>query len=113
MKDTTNQHNGFVKIIVILVVLGLVFTVTGFNVRDGINSERIQKTATKFTQSAQNLYQTHAQSIVSEYIVEPAHFLNTHINTIIILPVKDVIRKIINTPKAASEVFDPPAKYPF
>ena len=102
--NTTNKNNGFAKIIVIVIVLGLVFTLSGFNVRDGVNPERLQSIISQMKAKAVDLYKTHAQSTVSTYIIEPGRKLGTVINTHVISTIKNTLQHIIDTPPAMKNI---------
>jgi len=102
--NTTNKNNGFVKIIVIVMVLGFVFTLSGFNVRDGVDLKRLQSKTSQVKAKAVNIYKTHAQSTVSTYIIEPGRSLGTVINTHVISTVKSTLQYIIDTPPATKNI---------
>jgi len=102
--NTTNKNNGFAKIIVIVIVLGLVFTLSGFNVRDGVNPERLQSKISQMKAKVVDLYKAHAQSTVSTYIIEPGRSLGTVINTYIISTIKNTLQHIIDTPPAMKNI---------
>jgi len=104
--NSINKNKGFVKIFVIVVVLSLVFTLSGFNVRDNLSPNTLQSQASHIASKAQDLYKTHAQSIVSRYIIEPGHDLGSLIKTLIV-SVKKALRHIMDTAPAAKIVPDP------
>jgi predicted RND superfamily exporter protein len=105
--NSTNKNKGFVKIFVIAVLLSLVFTLSGFNVRDNLSPNTLQSQASHIANKAQDLYKTHAQSTVSTYIIQPGYKLGSLINTHIIVSVKKALRHIIDTAPATNTVPDP------
>ena len=105
MKSTNNKNRGFAKIFVIIIVLGLVFTLSGFNVRDNLSPNKLQSQTLRIANKAQDLYKTHAQSTVYTYIIEPGHDLGSLIKTLIV-SVKKALRYIIDTAPATNTVPD-------
>ena len=104
--NSANKNKGFVKIFVIVVVLSLVFTLSGFNVRDSLSPNKLQSQASHIANKVQDLYKTHAQSTVSRYIIEPGHDLGSLIKTLIV-SVKKALRHIKDTAPATNTVPDP------
>jgi len=102
---STNKNRGFAKIFVIIIVLGLVFTLSGFNVRDNLSPNKLQSQASHIANKAQDLYKTHAQSTVSKYIIEPGHDLGSLIKMLIV-SVKKALRHIKDTAPATNTVPD-------
>jgi uncharacterized protein (UPF0333 family) len=94
--STANKQNGFVKIIVILIVLILVFTLSGFNIRDGASIDNITSKTESTGQKIQQLYETHAQSVVSQYIIDPGLIVGSTINNVFIDKIKLALSEIIS-----------------
>ena len=105
--NSANKNRGFVKLFVIVLVLSLVFTLSGFNFRDNLSPNKLQSQALRITNKAQDLYKTHAQSTVSRYIIEPGHDLVGSRIKMLIVSVKKALRYIIDTAPAAKTVPDP------
>jgi len=94
--STANEQNGFVKIIVILIILILVFTISGFNVRDGASIDSVISTAKTSAEKVQQLYKTHAQSAVSQYVIQPGLIIGRTINNAFIAKIKLALKELIN-----------------
>lgn len=97
-KRSPQQNQGFIRIIVILIILLLVFTFAGFNLQESFTLNSLLSHLTNFWDKLSVFYDDQLQVPLRVYVIDPAITVHATVNSYIITPLQNFLQQMINQP---------------
>ncbi len=97
-KQSPQQNQGFIRIIVILVILLLVFTFAGFNLQGSLSLDSLLSHLINLWDKLTVFYDDQLQAPLQRFVIDPAIAIHATVNGYIITPLQDFLQEIISQP---------------
>jgi hypothetical protein len=96
--NPAQSENGFIRIVVILIILLLVFTFAGFNLQDSLTVDSLLSTINQPWERLKIFYFGQLQTPLHNYVVDPLRVLYDLVTRHIINEIINVVGHVIDEP---------------